>query len=158
MTEVFSEQNVTRALWDYALAAYQRPGVAAACLALQDEEGLDVNLLLAAAFCGERGQRWRPRDVQALVASVAPLREALLLPLRALRRTARERAPEGVYQQFKVTELALEQWQLQQLAPQLAALPVERGACLRENLLCYGGGIAPKAEPSLEALAALLQR
>jgi len=35
--------------WDFSLAVYRRPGVAAACLRLQDEAGVDVNLLLY--FC-----------------------------------------------------------------------------------------------------------
>ena len=36
--------------WAFALALYARPGVAEACLTLQNEAGVDVMLLLVAIF------------------------------------------------------------------------------------------------------------
>ena len=36
--------------WAFALAIYARPGVAEACLTLQNEAGLDVMLLLTTTF------------------------------------------------------------------------------------------------------------
>lgn len=33
-------------LWDFSLALYAQPGVAESCLRLQDEQGINVNLLL----------------------------------------------------------------------------------------------------------------
>ncbi len=44
-------------LWTFACAFYGRPGVAAACLALQDEGGADVPLLLYLIWCGRTGRR-----------------------------------------------------------------------------------------------------
>ena len=36
--------------WTFALAIYAKPGVAEACLALQDEAGVDVMMLLTTTF------------------------------------------------------------------------------------------------------------
>ena len=41
--------------WDFSLALYRKPGVAAACLRLQDGPGLDVNLLLYACWTAANG-------------------------------------------------------------------------------------------------------
>ena len=38
--------------WDFSLEIYAKPGVAQACLALQDECGADVNLLLFCCWAG----------------------------------------------------------------------------------------------------------
>jgi uncharacterized protein (TIGR02444 family) len=41
--------------WDYSLALYSRAGVADACLELQDEFGLDVNIVLLCVWSGAEG-------------------------------------------------------------------------------------------------------
>ena len=43
------------ALWRFSLTVYGRAGVPAACLALQDEGGRDVNLLLYCCWVGASG-------------------------------------------------------------------------------------------------------
>ncbi len=43
-------------LWRFALGLYGRPGVAAACLDLQDRHGVDIPLLLAAIWHGASGR------------------------------------------------------------------------------------------------------
>src|SRR3546814_12211972 len=53
--------------WDWSLAAYARPGVAPACLALQDRPGLDVNLLLFAVRAGTPGRALPPDALRAAV-------------------------------------------------------------------------------------------
>lgn len=42
--------------WDFSLAVYARPGVAPACLALQERHGADINLLLFCCWLGASGQ------------------------------------------------------------------------------------------------------
>ncbi|HLI13540.1 MAG TPA: TIGR02444 family protein [Alphaproteobacteria bacterium] len=42
--------------WDYSLELYGREGVAAACLALQERRGADVNLLLFCCWHGASGR------------------------------------------------------------------------------------------------------
>ncbi|MFB3151067.1 MAG: TIGR02444 family protein, partial [Alphaproteobacteria bacterium] len=42
--------------WDFALVVYRRDGVAEACLALQESQGVDVNVLLFCCWLGESGR------------------------------------------------------------------------------------------------------
>ena len=74
------------ALWDFAVRLYAEPGVGDACLVLQDRFGVDVPLLLWAAWLGEGA------DAAALRAgdrAVGPWRARAVRPLRSLRRHLR---------------------------------------------------------------------
>ena len=42
--------------WDFSLRVYGSDGVPAACIALQERRGIDVNLLLFSAWIGESGR------------------------------------------------------------------------------------------------------
>lgn len=70
-------------LWPWVLAAYPRPGVEAACLALQDRHGVNVCYLLWAAW-GEAEDR--PLDLSAGVALAESWEDKVAAPLRAARR------------------------------------------------------------------------
>ena len=72
--------------WSFSVALYGRPGVAPACLALQDRFGCDVNLLLFAIWAGRCGVTLGPKEFERLDAAVAPWREGLVEPIRSLRR------------------------------------------------------------------------
>ena len=74
------------ALWAFSLDLYARPGVEPACLRLQDELGLDVNLLLLALHAGRCGHALADFDWARLDGRVAPLREHVIRPLREARR------------------------------------------------------------------------
>lgn len=79
--------------WAHSLRVYAQPGVSAACLRLQDEAGLDVNLLLLALYAGRIGRAIGVEDWQRLDARVAPLREHLIQPLRHARRWLKQQPP-----------------------------------------------------------------
>lgn len=72
--------------WSFSVALYGRPGVAPACLALQDRFGCDVNLLLFAIWAARCGAELGPQEFERLDAAVAPWREGLVEPIRSLRR------------------------------------------------------------------------
>ena len=56
-----ADEDKAGALWRFALAVYQKPGVSDACLLLQDRHGCNVTLLLFAAWAGaERGVALTP--------------------------------------------------------------------------------------------------
>lgn len=81
-----SGTDAAGALWDFAVRLYAEPGVSEACLALQDRFGVDVPLLLWAAWLGDGA------DAAALRAgdrAVGPWRARAIRPLRALRRHLR---------------------------------------------------------------------
>ncbi|HZS84121.1 MAG TPA: TIGR02444 family protein [Stellaceae bacterium] len=72
--------------WAYSLAVYGREGVAAACIALQDRHGLDVNFLLLGLFAGEHGCALGAEALARLDSLSAPWRENVTAKLRAVRR------------------------------------------------------------------------
>ena len=82
--------------WDYSLELYGRPGVAAACLALQERHGLDVNLLLLCCWAGARGIELDERRLGRLQAAVAGWQDEVVRPLRALRRGLKARLAESL--------------------------------------------------------------
>lgn len=123
-------------LWDFALAVYAAEGVEAACLALQDRHGLDVNLLLFCCWAGLREPAaLPPARLAAALAAVAPWQREVVAPLRALRRRLRrsvgEFAPAGtapLRRAVKALELDAEYLALRRLAAHVAAAPASAGA------------------------------
>ena len=117
-----TDSSQSGVLWDYALERYARDGVAECCVALQDEAGANVLLIIVAAYLAERGIPLTGPRVQTLVNGASALQDSLIEPLRALRRA--NRPPDGeacerqrdTYQSLKQAELAAERWQLAQLA------------------------------------------
>jgi uncharacterized protein (TIGR02444 family) len=73
-------------LWDFAVAAYAKPGVASACLSLQTRRGVDVNLLLFCLWLGVSGRgRLAPEALRRAAESVAPWHDRVVRSLRAAR-------------------------------------------------------------------------
>ena len=77
-------------LWRFSLAFYALPGVARALIALQDRDGLDVNLMLFAMWLGISGRGRLDRDgLAAAERAVDRIRTEIVEPLRSLRRRLR---------------------------------------------------------------------
>ena len=74
------------AFWDFSLRFYARPGVAAACLDLQDEAGADVNVVLYLLFLASQGRQLAKTEVTEIDNLVAVWREQVVRPLRSARR------------------------------------------------------------------------
>ena len=71
--------------WDFSVNTYRKPGVADACLALQDRHGLDVNVLLLCCWFGcTRGVMDEPLWERVLAFSEA-WADNVVRPLRAVR-------------------------------------------------------------------------
>lgn len=71
--------------WNFSVRAYAEPGVADACLALQDRHGLDVNVLLLCCWFGRtRGVVDEPLWNRVLAFS-GPWADNAVRPLRAVR-------------------------------------------------------------------------
>ncbi len=106
-------------LWEFSLEFYAQPGVASACLALQDRCGVDVNVLLLMCWCGLQGVcidsaslarllsepqlvRWRRWVIEPLRRGRRGLSRRDMMLLRLLRRAlaAVELAAERVEQAF----------------------------------------------------------
>jgi uncharacterized protein (TIGR02444 family) len=158
MNTIASDADPAEKFWQFSLAFYARPGVAEALLALQDEAGLDVNLILFGCWLGLSG---RGRADRALIdrarTAAEPVRAQVIVPLRRLRRAlapAGEADLERLRERIKAIELEAEhaaQTLLAAFAP--AAALREPGQCLADaaaNLaLILGRGHAAGAAPAL---------
>ena len=80
------DTKAARALWDFAVRLYGEPGVGEACLALQDRFGVDIPLMLWAAWLGGGAH---PSALRAGDRAVGPWRARAVRPVRALRRNLR---------------------------------------------------------------------
>ncbi|MEY9535812.1 TIGR02444 family protein [Sinorhizobium fredii] len=73
-------------LWDFALRLYGAPGVGEACLVLQDESGVDVPVLLFAAWLSKYSVALTEAELVRIDQIVADWRNEVVKPLRAVRR------------------------------------------------------------------------
>jgi uncharacterized protein (TIGR02444 family) len=100
------------AFWAFSLDLYARPGVAASCLRLQDESGLDVNLLLLCCWIARSGRgRLSEADIAAAEARARSWRREVIAPLRAVRRGLKnlpDAASLALYAELKEIELRAE--------------------------------------------------
>lgn len=128
--------------WAFALAIYARPGVAEACLTLQNEAGLDVMLLLMAAFAAVKHRIiLAPDEIRSLDEACTPWREQIVRRLRTIRielKTGPQPAPNGETEQLrskvKALELEAEKLQNQLMAVCLPLGPAEQEAVKPEQL------------------------
>lgn len=132
--------------WRFSLDRYARPGVAEACLELQDRAGADVNLLMLALWLGSLGRRLNPAEGARLAGLAADWQEPIIAPLRAVRRRLKERAglPWGE---------ALTTWRGRVAEAELAFEQVEQ--LLLERAAGIGSGGAPSIAAARANLAAL---
>ena len=128
--------------WAFALAVYARPGVADACLRLQNEAGVDVMLLLMATFAAVRHRLLlTPDEIKALDEACRLWREQIVGPLRSIRsglKSGPSPAPssetEPFRSQVKALELAAEKLENQLLAESLPLRPPEKEIVRPEQL------------------------
>jgi uncharacterized protein (TIGR02444 family) len=107
--------------WRFSLHFYRQAGVSDACIALQDECGVDVNLLLFLLWLAAGRQRLSASDVKKLDDSVRDWRNLTIVPIRDARRKLKGAAtlvPPGKQEAFrtKVKAIELDAERLQQEA------------------------------------------
>ena len=128
--------------WAFSLDIYARPGVADACLQLQNRAGVDVMMFLMAAYAAIRHRILLTLpEIRELDEACHPWREKIVQPLRAIRiglKAGPSPAPSGETEQFrskvKSIELAAERLQNQLLADRLPLRPAERDTVNAEDL------------------------
>ena len=144
--------RVDDALWRFSLSLYDRPSVASACLALQDEHGFDVNMVLALIFCARRSVLCGIDDIRRLLElSEEPRR--WVASIRDVRRASKTQRhdPEtaALYEQCKKAELAAERVVQRRLAQGLLAAGEQQGdfeSTARAALRAYGSLLGASAE------------
>lgn len=108
---------MTTTLWKFSLETYERPGVQAACLSLQEDMGMDVNILL---YCCWRGAM-ETEELETLMKELAPWQRDVVGGLRTVRqlmspmiKDLSEQSDCAVQLRQKIAELELEAEKLQQ--------------------------------------------
>src|SRR5208282_2365336 len=101
--------------WRFSLRFYALPGVAPACLALQDEAKADVNLMLYLLFLATQKRALGRDEIASLDKAVSVWREEVIKPLRELRRRLKcgisdvdSRANDAFRERVKGVELEAE--------------------------------------------------
>ncbi|MDX1711638.1 MAG: TIGR02444 family protein [Rhodovibrionaceae bacterium] len=152
--------------WSFSLEIYARPGVAPACIALQDRLGLDVNLLLYLCWRASLGLAVEAEELADLMVRAALWQSRVVQPLRAVRRALKGQdmvdaeAGEDLRERVKALELEaerLEQAMLREALRDSAGQPL---ADQKEAALMAAGNIAvylraAGVEPGLEDVADL---
>jgi len=116
--------------WRFSLGFYRQTGVSQACIDLQDQAGVDVNILLFLLWNATLKRTLSKDTVEEVEAKTGPWRDATVVPIRALRRALRTPPPavatgaaEAFRTRIKGVELEAERLQQQtmfELASSLA--------------------------------------
>src|SRR5688572_12709376 len=81
------------ALWRFSLAFYSRPGVPDVLIKLQDELGIDVNLVLFVLWLGSEGRVIQAADMERIGDRSRGWQNAVVAPLREVRRALKINPP-----------------------------------------------------------------
>ncbi len=150
--------------WRFSLRFYARPHIAEACLVLQDNSGADVNVLLFVLYLADQRKELSADEIAQLDSAVAQWREAVVKPLRTLRRGLKsgvEFIPGPVSETFRsqIKRLELEseqieQHRLEEFASTIGSPSASRMQAAERNCGLYR---AKLSNPSQDAIAAILR-
>ena len=153
-------------LWEYSLAVYGRRGVEPLLLQLQDDYGMDINLLLAACWLAGAGRELAEPKLSEALRESEPWNAGCIGPLRSARRFLKGvPGREAFRERLKALELEAEQLQQQTLCTILRDSPVTSdkegfGSLALKNIRGYAarrrGGKWLEMATVVEALVALL--
>jgi uncharacterized protein (TIGR02444 family) len=153
---LMADENRGGALWRFAVAVYQKPGVSDACLLLQDRHGCNVTLLLFAAWAGaERGVALTADEVAAAGNAVRPWHGEVVEPLRAVRRRLKHGPPPApddatakLRARIQAIEIDAERIELETLAGFLPERRDDRGVTVTLANLALVAALAANIESS----------
>jgi uncharacterized protein (TIGR02444 family) len=154
--------------WRFSLRFYRQSEVADACIALQEQAGVDVNLLLFLLWHATQKRALSQADVAQLERRIAPWRNTTVIPLRTMRRALKSpptlAGARAELFRTKIKAVELEAERLQQEAMYELAGPALLGVAAssledaaRANVAAYAamcGGAFP--QPAIETLLAAL--
>jgi uncharacterized protein (TIGR02444 family) len=137
------------AFWQFSLRYYRRAEVPAACLSLQDEQGIDVNLLFFILFLATNQRQISADEIRRMAACVSAWRTRVVQPLRAIRRDLKSGiapvdavAAEALRSAIKRDELQAERLQQEILEREFPPASVGSHAPARvaaeANIAAYG--------------------
>lgn len=146
-------------LWQYSLDVYSQ--IKEVVLPLQDEYGLNVNLLLLAGYAQTLGCAIDEFDMKNLVNQTKQWQQEITQPYRKLRRDLKETISDSQYQDMLTIELTLEkeeQWRLASHLPPLPPHNVEAQANILGCLIAFNVPLELLTTQILETLYKIGQR
>ncbi|SNB68161.1 TIGR02444 family protein [Arboricoccus pini] len=162
------ELDLDGAHWRFSLRVYEQPGVADACLLLQDRHKIDVNVLLVALIHAAIAGPPSILTIAAMDRTASEWRSQVVWPLRKVRRSLKlvdklqdHPVQLAVRQKVATAELAAEQVEQAMLA-QLLPAPTRRLpkaddlACTLETVISFYAGQAELALDAEQAVATIL--
>jgi len=162
-----SAEGKSSPFWRFSLRFYREPKVAEACIALQEEAGIDVNLLLFLLWHATHAHALTAAEVASLEARIGAWREMTVVPLRAVRRALKTPpalveggAAELFRTRIKSAELEAERLQQEAMFDLARDKLLGRPAASTEeaargNIAAYAANAAkPFSKPAVETLLA----
>src|SRR5262245_56230261 len=101
----------TNPFWTFSLGYYRGAGVSEACLDLQDNCDVDVNVVLFLLWQASQKRSFAAVQVKALAEKVGPWQIDVIGPIRRLRRMLKDNAPlldKGPAELFRTRIKAIE--------------------------------------------------
>ena len=153
--------------WRFSVKFYAEPGVAPACIELQDKAGVDVNVLFFLLWNASQGHVLNAVDVEEIERAIGPWREMAVVPIRNVRRALKTPPPvmapadaESLRTRVKAVELEAERLQQEALyrlsqSGRLGRPATSSPDAARDSLSSYQGVIGPfPPEPLAAVLSA----
>jgi uncharacterized protein (TIGR02444 family) len=141
--------------WQFSIKFYAVPGVAEACIALQDHAKVDVNILFYLLWNATQGRAFNAADVTEIERRIGPWREIAVVPIRNVRRALKVPPPviepataEGLRTRIKALELEAERLQQEALyglaqSSRLGRPSPSKAEAARDSISSYQGVIGP---------------
>ena len=141
MSSVESAATQASPFWTFSLGYYRGAGVSEACLELQDNCGVDVNVVLFLLWMASQKRTLAAADVKALADEVRPWQVDVIGPIRALRRKLKTDAP------------LLDKGSAELFRTKIKAIELEAERLQQEAMHAMAAGIVSEAAASTEAAA-----
>ena len=125
---------MTASLWEFSLELYGRPGVQSACLSLQEDMGMDVNILL---YCCWRGPM-ETEELESLMTKLGPWQRGVVSGLRTVRQLIKP----------MIKDLSEHSEVVAQLRTKIAGLELEAEKLQQSIMMHFAAGYATNSPPS----------
>ena len=155
--------------WRFSLHFYRHRNVADACITLQEQAGVDVNLLLFLLWHATQKRALSTAEISELEGRIAPWRNMTVVPLRSLRRALKSppalvgSATAEVFRtKIKAAELEAERLQQEAMCAMAAGMTAETApsvaAAARASIAAYESvAVSPFTPAAVDILIAALK-
>ena len=127
---VNNKEVLQSSLWNFAVSIYQKKGVSAACLFLQESCDVDVPLFFCAGFLVVNGKCFDPSILSTLQKQTSPWQRDVVQSLRVVRQKLKSESypvqideGEALRQSVQAAELSAEKIQLDMMEDATAQVP-----------------------------------